>query len=74
MFVDTSAKKSPRSPALLVFTGTYGSPQRPTSSNGAISPRSAKQSDHQKEFQKKLGGAGGRYMLAYALEAVIGLF
>ena len=30
-----------------------------------------KQSDHQKEFQKNLEAAGGRYILAYSLEDVI---
>lgn len=30
-----------------------------------------KQSDHQKGFQSKLEGAGGKYILAYSLEEVI---
>jgi hypothetical protein len=30
-----------------------------------------KQSDHQKEFQKNLGAAGGRYILARSLDDVI---
>ena len=29
-----------------------------------------KAADHQKEFQKKLEAAGGRYVLAYSLEDV----
>jgi hypothetical protein len=32
-----------------------------------------KQSAHQKEFQKKLEAAGGKYILAYSLEDVIGV-
>lgn len=32
-----------------------------------------KQSDHQKEFQKKLEAAGGKYVLAYSLEDVLGV-
>ena len=31
-----------------------------------------KQSDHQKEFQRNLEAAGGRYVLAYNLDDVIG--
>lgn len=30
-----------------------------------------RQSDHQKEFQKNLEAAGGKYILAYDLDAVI---
>lgn len=30
-----------------------------------------KQSDHQKEFQRQLEAAGGRYVLAYSLDEVI---
>jgi hypothetical protein len=30
-----------------------------------------KQSDHQKEFQRQLEVAGGRYILAYSLDNVI---
>jgi VRR-NUC domain len=30
-----------------------------------------KQSDHQKEFQKKLEAAGGRYVLAYSLDDLL---
>jgi hypothetical protein len=30
-----------------------------------------KQSEHQKEFQRKLEAAGGRYILAYSLDDVI---
>jgi hypothetical protein len=30
-----------------------------------------KQSDHQKEFQKKLEDAGGKYILAYSLDDVL---
>jgi hypothetical protein len=33
-----------------------------------------KQSDHQKEFQKQLEAAGGRYVLAYSLEDVMRIF
>jgi hypothetical protein len=32
-----------------------------------------KQSDHQKEFQRKLEMAGGRYILTYSLDDVISL-
>ncbi len=31
-----------------------------------------RQSEHQKEFEKNLEAAGGRYILAYSLEDVIG--
>jgi hypothetical protein len=33
-----------------------------------------KQSDHQKEFQRKLEAAGGRYILAYSLDDVSDVF
>jgi predicted SprT family Zn-dependent metalloprotease len=32
-----------------------------------------KQSDHQKEFQRQLEAAGGRYILAYSLDDVSSL-
>jgi hypothetical protein len=30
-----------------------------------------KQSDHQKEFQRKLEAAGGKYILAYSLDEIL---
>jgi VRR-NUC domain len=56
--------------------GTLGSPDIICVVNGQyvgieVKAPKGKQSDHQKEFQKNLENAGGKYILAYSLDDVI---
>jgi hypothetical protein len=56
--------------------GAVGSPDIVCVVNGQyvgieVKAPKGRQSDHQKEFQKQLETAGGRYILAYSLEDVL---
>lgn len=56
--------------------GATGSPDIICVVNGQyvgieVKAANGKQSDHQKEFQKSLDAAGGKYILAYSLEDVM---
>src|ERR1700721_165734 len=58
--------------------GALGSPDIICVINGQyvgieVKAPKGKQSEHQKEFQKQLEAAGGRYLLVYSLDDVISL-